>query len=143
MQQHEQLLDAPINDINNTPIYSSVAVGLFTFFFTPLFGMILAYQNLKSVGKANLGLKVVLASIVAFTGLIVVEIFYIELPGVVNMGVSIGFALLLGRNLHDTYIPNHKQMPKKKIWVPLVIGIVLLVIMVVVTINTLGLISLY
>lgn len=138
MEQHDLLLDTPLVETQHTPIYSSVAVGLFTFFFTPLFGMVMAYQNLKSVGKEDVAIKVVIGCIVVFLGIILVDLYLFELPRVVSMALNVAFALSLGRYLHDAYIPDHKSMPKRKIWVPLTIGLILITVIIIFTIATLA-----
>lgn len=124
MDKNYDILDAPVDDTTRPALYSSSAITGFSFFFSTIFGGIMAYQNLSRVGKKGTGVLVLLAGV----GWVVFSIFLnyqVQLPGLFAMFIQMGAAWGMGYYVSDTYIPGHKNMPKRKIWVPLAIGLVI------------------
>ncbi len=125
MEQHNTILDAPIDETPAPEIYSSSAVAGFTFFFSTIFGGIMAYQNLNRVGKNDIAIKVLLGSIAFMVALVALQ-FVIDIPRGVGIPINLATSWVMGKYLHDQYIPGHESMPKRKIWVPLAIGLALI-----------------
>lgn len=130
MNQSNDILDSPIEDTPKPALYSSSAIAGFSFFFSTIFGGIMAYQNLSRVGKKGTGVKVLLSGFgwVIFSAFIS---YQAELPGFLSLFMNMGAAWGMGHYVSDTYIPGHKNMPKRKIWVPLVIGLAIFSILIV------------
>ncbi len=129
MDQHTDILDTPIIDTPAPVIYSSRAIAIFTFLLTPLFGGIMAYQNLVRVGKKNNAIQVLIAG---FAWVIAIGVlhFYITLPQTFSYALNFAAAWGMGYYVNSVYIPGHQNMPKRKIWVPLAIGVVLYAIII-------------
>ena len=108
-------------------IYSSRAIGGFTVFFSTIFGGVLLVQNLRDIDKkkeANIILLFsVLYTIVTVYIIGFCDIKISSLPMLFNFG---GSAILTGY-FSKKYFPDADDYPKKAIWKPLVISIIIAV----------------
>lgn len=111
-------------------IYSKKAILGFSIFLSTFFGGILLFQNLIAVNKKKeayivLGISII---ITILTGIIV------SVPENPNSSLSYlcGFAggSVLAYYFFPKYFPNEEQYPRKAIWKPLIIGIILVAILV-------------
>jgi len=116
---------------NNTivpKLYSDGAIMGFSVFFSPFFASFLLIENLKQV-EARRGIIPVIVFSVLF---IAAEIYLIELLPTKANSLSLPFNLLGGAILNfyfwRKYIP-HIPYERKKIWKPLFIGLLLVMIM--------------
>lgn len=110
---------------NLPKIYSKKAILGFSIFLSSLFGGVLLYQNLIDDGKKKkayivLGISILLTAVTIFIG------SFQE-----NPKSSLGYLSgLLGGCLFSyyfvpKYFPNEDQYPKKQIWKPLIIGLII------------------
>jgi len=111
-------------------IYSKKAILGFSIFLSTLFGGVLLFQNLMSVNRkkeayTTLGISVVITILTA----IVINIP--EKP-ISAIAYVCGFAggALLSDYFVPKYFPDEWQYPKKPIWKPLIIGLILVAILV-------------
>ncbi len=128
MCPHSNIIDAPFEEPKRPAIYSGSAIAVFTFFFTTIFGGMLAYQNLERVGKKGTGVKVLLACC-AWVIISFIIIIQGAIPLIFIFIVKAGVAFVFGHRVNDVYLPGHEKMPKRKIWVPLAVGLGLIALM--------------
>ncbi len=110
--------DAPL-------MYSTLAIYLFTFFLSPLFGSIMMAMNISKTGKGNAVAGVILFGI-GFSVLQIILISSMQRP---SSGVSIICGIVgaycLNYLFWRPYIGFSTFYRARPIWVPLVIGILL------------------
>ena len=111
-----------VSDAPKSPLYSGVAVRVFSFFFSPIAGGILTAQNLKDNGQATAARKVLWTSI---GGMMLLMGLLSYLPGSggsssISIGVGVGGGLAL-EIYAKKYIVDWKEHPTKRIWKPLLI----------------------
>jgi len=128
-------------------IYSKKAVFYFSFICSPVFGGAFILINLTSIGKKSTGLSVLFFSIaycylIGFINRNLVAliathsrfIFKIQL-GYFLTGQLFGLlfnllaAFILSDYVQDKYIPNENEFEIRKIWIPLLIAISILLLM--------------
>jgi hypothetical protein len=106
-------------------IYSARAIWGFTVFFSTIFGGVLLMQNLKDVGKKKEANMVLLFSIL-FTA---VSIYIVNIPEkpVTNIAMMCNFVGggILSYFAQNKHFPDEKSYPKKAIWKPLIISILI------------------
>lgn len=115
-------------------IYSKKAILGCSIFLSTLFGGVLLFQNLMDVNKKKEAYTVLGISIV-ITILTAIIVNIPEKP-MSALAYICGFAggALLSNYFVPKYFPNEEQYPKKAIWKPLIIGIIIVVIIVALTI---------
>ena len=115
----------PVSEAAKLPLYSGVAVRVFSLLFSPVAGGILAAQNLKDCGHAYAAQKVLWVSIGGFL-LFIALLYNLPLP-INNSSISIGVGIGSGIAL-ETYTKKYnedwKQHPAKRLWKPLLICLV-------------------
>ena len=111
-------------------IYSKKVVWTFSILFTPVFGGVLLMQNLKDIDKRKEATIVFISSL----GFTIATIVITTVIGVVGKSIpilcNIGGGLVLTEFFYKKYFPNESEYDKKKIWKPLIIGIVITVALV-------------
>jgi len=114
-------------------LYSYQAIYGFTFFFSTIFGGILLSMNLKRMGKEK-DIPTVMAISIGY--LVVSAVILNLIPS--NRGLSfltnLGGSYLLSRYVWNKYIGKDIVYSKRKIWIPLFIGLVILALIIAVTI---------
>ena len=130
MMNKETNTNDSLSDLENLikpEIYSKQVIYSFSFLFTTCFGGILLMQNLKDIGKkkeANL----VLAVSVLITSLLIILVTVSNISDrSVIFFCNLGGAVLLSEYFFKKYFPHEENYPKKKVWKPLIIGIILLI----------------
>lgn len=111
-------------------IYSKKAILGFSIFLSTLFGGVLLFQNLLNVNKKKEAYTVLGISIV-ITILTAVIVNIPEKP-ISALAYVCGLAggMLLSDYFVPKYFPNETEYPKKPIWKPLIIGIIIVAILV-------------
>lgn len=118
-------MDSSINmvsDVPESPLYSGVAVRVFSFFFSPIAGGILTAQNLRDSGQPTAARRVLWGSIGGMV-LLMVLLSYLPSSGSsssLSMGVGLGGGLAL-EYYAKKFIVDWKEHPTKRIWKPLLI----------------------
>ena len=116
---------------NNLPkIYSSKAILGFSVFMSSLFGGILLYINLRNLKKYK-GANIVLVISIILT---LLTYFVMSIPE--NPKSSLAYLCgfigggILSYFLFPKYIPNEEDFPKKQIWKPLIIAVLIVIVLV-------------
>ena len=116
---------------NNLPkIYSSKAILGFSVFMSSLFGGILLYINLRNLKKNKEANIVLVISII----LTLLTYFVMSIPE--NPKSSLAYLCgfigggILSYFLFPKYIPNEEDFPKKQIWKPLIIAVLIVIVLV-------------
>ena len=114
---------------NNLPkIYSSKAILGFSVFMSSLFGGILLYINLRNLKKNKEANIVLVISII----LTLLTYFVMSIPE--NPKSSLAYLCgfigggILSYFLVPKYIPNEEDFPKKQIWKPLIIALLIVIV---------------
>lgn len=114
---------------NNLPkIYSSKAILGFSVFMSSLFGGILLYINLRNLKKYKEANIVLVISII----LTLLTYFVMSIPE--NPKSSLAYLCgfigggILSYFLVPKYIPNEEEFPKKQIWKPLIIAVLIVIV---------------
>ena len=114
---------------NNLPkIYSSKAILGFSVFMSSLFGGILLYINLRNLKKYKEANIVLVISII----LTLLTYFVMSIPE--NPKSSLAYLCgfigggILSYFLVPKYIPNEEEFPKKQIWKPLIIALLIVIV---------------
>jgi purine-cytosine permease-like protein len=114
---------------NNLPkIYSSKAILGFSVFMSSLFGGILLYINLRNLKKNKEANIVLVISII----LTLLTYFVMSIPE--NPKSSLAYLCgfigggILSYFLVPKYIPNEEEFPKKQIWKPLIIALLIVIV---------------
>lgn len=111
---------------NNLPkIYSKKAILGFSILMSTLFGGILLYQNLIDIKKKKEAYMVLGISIL----MTIVTIIIVNIPEEPKSSLAyvcgIAGGSLLSYYFVPTYFPDEEQFPKKKIWKPLIIAVII------------------
>ena len=116
---------------NNLPkIYSKRAIFGFSIFMSSLFGGIMLFFNLRDL-KKNKEANIVLLISIILTILTYVVVLFPEKPKS-SLATICGFVggSIYSNFLIPKYIPNEVDYPKKQIWKPLIIAIIIVVVFV-------------
>lgn len=116
---------------NNLPkIYSKRAILGFSIFMSSLFGGILLYFNLIDLKKNKEANIILLISII----LTILTYVVVSIPENPKSSLAYFCGLVGGSILSfyfvPKYIPNEETYPKKQIWKPLIVAIIIVVILV-------------
>ena len=115
-------------DIVKPPIYSKQAIWGFSFFFTPIFGGVLLMQNLKDIGKNKEGNVVFIISIL-LTAIMALVIDAIKINVTfINVICNLAAISVLTEYFYKKHFSDAALYVKKKIWKPLIIGIILAIL---------------
>lgn len=127
--EEDQILDIP--DEGNLPdMYSKRAVIGFSILGSTLFGGVLLFLNIRSIGKNNAALVVLLFSIV-YTAMAIYIVNIPERPqSSITYLLNIIGGVFLSEFFYRKYLGDDKQYQKKKIWKPLIILILISVLFV-------------
>lgn len=126
VNQIEENLDK-LGDFVHPPIYSRIAIRGFSIFFSPLFGGVLLMQNLRDVGRKKEAL-IVLGVSLLMTILTVLIVSYFDFKNrSLTLICNIGGATVLTEYFYMKYFPDESLYVKKKIWIPLIIGALLVI----------------
>ncbi len=112
-------------EITYPKIYSSRTIWGFSVFFTSIFGGVLLMQNLKETGRKKEGNLILLYAII-YT---IVTIIIANIPEKPNSSISflcnITGGGILTYYFQNKYFPNEESYPKKTIWKPLIISLLI------------------
>ncbi len=117
-----------LSGIIKPKIYSKQAIWGFSVFFTPLFGGILLMQNLKEIEKRKeANLVLILSLLMTIATITIVAIFNIQ-SRFTSFFLNFAGAAVLTEYFYKKYFPNEAEYERKKIWKPLIIGAVIIVL---------------
>ncbi|MDR3652274.1 MAG: hypothetical protein P4L34_04805 [Paludibacter sp.] len=109
----------------NPTIYSRKAIWGFSILFSPIFGAVLLMEDLKDIGKKKAANTVLILSIV-YT---IVTYIIVNIPeesiSALTIGCNFVGGYALSEHFFKLYIPQGENYPKKKIWKPLIISIII------------------
>lgn len=116
---------------DNLPkIYSKKTILGFSIFLSTLFGGVLLYQNLIDAKKKKEAYTVLGISIL----LTIITIAIVNIPEEPKSSLAylcgLGGGSLLSYYFVPKYFPNEEEYPKKPIWKPLIIALIIVVIFV-------------
>lgn len=121
----DELLEEIIHTEENPYIYSRKAIWGFSIFFSPIFGGVLLMRNLKDISK-NKAANIVMTLSIAYT---IFTFIIVNIPEKSISSLTMGFNFVGGYVLSEyffkLYIPEGENYPKKKIWKPLIISIII------------------
>jgi hypothetical protein len=119
----DHLLDLEVN----APIYSRNAIRIFAIFFSAIFGGVLLMQNLKDMEKPREA-RIALFSSIGITILVVILSSLLRQTSS-SLGIILNVlgASVLSDYIFKKYIPNEDEHPKKTVWKPLIIGLLIFV----------------
>ncbi|ASW73422.1 membrane protein [Chryseobacterium piperi] len=111
---------------NNLPkIYSKTAILGFSILLSTLFGGVLLYQNLLDVKKKKEAYIVLGISIL----ITIASIIIVNIPENPKSSLAylcgIGGGSLLSYYFVPKYFPNESEYPKKALWKPIIIGLMI------------------
>jgi len=109
-------------------IYSKMAIRGFSIFFSPLFGGVLLYRNLRAAGYKKGAGVVLLFSVLYMLASIIIVSNFINSSGA-SLAINIVGAFILSDYFFPKYFPDDDYYPKP-IWTAL--GISLLIVLVLV-----------
>jgi len=125
MKEQEDSHDEDLHMEENPKIYSRKAIWGFSIFFSPIFGGVLLMENLKNIDKKKAA-NVVLILSIAYT---ILTFIVVNIPEKSISALTIGFNFVGGYALSEhffkIYIPQGENYPKKKIWKPLIISVII------------------
>ncbi len=111
-------------------IYSKKSILGFSIFLSTLFGGVLLFRNLMDVNRKKEAYTVLGISIV----ITILTAIIVNIPESPKSGLAYGCGAAGGSVLSyyfvPKYFPNEEQYPKKALWKPLIIGIILVAILV-------------
>lgn len=111
-------------------IYSKKVILGFSIFLSTLFGGVLLFQNLMDINKKKEAYMVLALSIL----ITILTIFIVNLQETPKSSLSyicgIAGGSLLSYYFVPKYFPNEEQYPKKAIWKPLIIGVIIVAVIV-------------
>jgi hypothetical protein len=120
----------PTIQATNPPLYSTLAIRVFSVFFSPIAGAVLLAQNFRDVGRPNAARKVLWLTIGPMLLLLTILALLPEGKGSGNNGLGIGVGIGGGYALtlySDSVIPNKADFPIKSIWKPLLICLLIFI----------------
>jgi hypothetical protein len=108
-------------------IYSSLAIRGFCVFFTTIFGGVLLMQNMLNIGNKKVA-GMVLGGSILYTALSIYLVQLMDKPQTsLTLGINLIGGLILTEAVQKRFIPNESSHPKKKIWKPLIISILIII----------------
>ena len=111
-------------------IYSRRAVRGFSIFFSPIFGGVLLWQNLRAIEKRReAGIVLAVSILLTVFPIALVMLFNIQ-NRYVGIILNIAGAVVMAEYFYRKYFPDESTYPNKAIWKPLIIGLVILVLFV-------------
>jgi len=106
-------------------IYSHKAIWGFSIFFSPIFGGVLLMRNLIALGKKKTANLVLILSIL-YT---IITFIIVNIPeksiSSLTMGFNFAGGYVLSEYFFKSHIPDAENYPKKKIWKPLIISVII------------------
>jgi purine-cytosine permease-like protein len=128
MENTETTLDdALIHEEHHPPIYSKGAIKGFAFFFSTIFGAVLLVQNLRDIQKYKEARHVLILSIAYTVISIIITVSMETTVSSLTYFINLVGGLLLVELFYKTHFPNDADIPKKKIWKPLIISLAITV----------------
>lgn len=121
-QEPEEKQDEIIEE--HVEIYSKTAIRGFSIFFSPLFGGVLLYRNLRVAGYKNGARIVILFSILYTLVSIIIVSNFINSSGA-SLAINIIGAFILSDYFFPKYFPDNDYYPKP-IWTALGISLLIL-----------------
>lgn len=122
MNANDPLLDDKFDDQENKKIYSAKLIRIFSIVFSPIFGGVLFFVNLKEAGKINEGIKILITSILfTFLGMAIVSRMQSPSSAIIMVVNFVG-GYTLSYLIYPTYF-NDKNQQYKKPWKPLIIAL--------------------
>lgn len=130
------------------PLFSLTAIGVGTFFWSLITGMILVWMNCRRLEKYDEALRTILLGVAMFVGLVIVISVLPEFPGA-NLAVGIGCTVMVtqyAKSVLGEPLERQRQQggPYRSIWLAhgigllVVLGIVAAVISLLVLLGMLG-----
>lgn len=108
-------------------IYSSVVILCFSILFAPIFGGVLLALNLFRTDRKREGIGVLLLSILYEA----VVLWLVNLPEEpmtsLTYLLNIAGGAILAKAVFPNYFPEERVFPKRKIWAPLIVSILITV----------------
>ncbi len=114
-------------DFEKPEIYSRNAVRGFSIFFSTIFGGVLLMQNLNSLGRRKDGTIAFVISIAIAIAAGIIGNLISSQGSSLGILMSVVAAGAYSELVYKKYIPNEADYGKKKIWKPLIIGLVIFV----------------
>ena len=127
MQTDQTQIDHLLDFEEDVPIYSRTAVRIFAIFFSAIFGGVLLMQNLKDMGKPKKARVCLLSSIGITILVVVVSTLLGKTTNSFTFIINVIGASILSEFIFMKYIPNEGDHPKKPIWKPLIIGLLIFI----------------
>jgi hypothetical protein len=110
---------------NLPKIFAKRVILGFSILFTPIFGGILLYKNLREIGKKKEGTVVLIISAI-FT---IIALLLVLVPTKSSTSatfiLNIGGGFLLAEYFFKKFIPDESIYEKKKIWIPLLFALLI------------------
>ncbi|WP_303311897.1 hypothetical protein [Hymenobacter sp. BT730] len=113
----------------NPPLYSAQAIRIFSILFSAIVGGVLTAQNFKAVGRFDAARKALWGSII-YTVLVLIAVSYLPERASNSSTIGVVTGLIGGLALtaySDKVIPQKETFPKKKIWKPLLICLLIFI----------------
>jgi len=125
MKRQEELLKETLNTGNKPKIYSHKAIWGFSILFSSIFGGVLLMQNLRDIGKKKEA-NIVLSASVVYT---IITFIVVNIPEKSISSLTMAFNFVGGYVLSEYFFKNYiheaELYPRKKIWKPLIISIII------------------
>lgn len=125
MKDQNNSFDKDLNIVEKPYIYSHKSIWGFSIFFSSIFGGVLLMQNLRDLGKKKEANIVLIVSIL-YT---VITFVIVNIPeksiSLLTMAFNFVGGYILSEYFFKSYIPEAEIYPRKKIWKPLIISIII------------------
>jgi hypothetical protein len=111
------------------PLYSAQAIRMFSILFSAVVGGVLTAQNFKAVGRFDAARKALWGSI-SYTILVLAVVSYLPERASNSSAIGVVTGLIGGLALtaySDKVIPENGEFPKKKVWKPLLICLLIFI----------------
>jgi hypothetical protein len=139
MKEQSKLFNEVLNTGEKPKIYSHKAIWGFSIFFSSIFGGVLLMQNLRDIGKKKEA-NVVLSASVVYT---IITFIIVNIPEKSISSLTMAFNFVGGYVLSEyffkNYIPEAELYPRKKIWKPLIISVIITLPLILALVYTLNL----
>jgi hypothetical protein len=139
MKEQSKLFNEVLNTGDKPKIYSHKAIWGFSVFFSSIFGGVLLMQNLRDIGKKKEA-NVVLSASVVYT---IITFIIVNIPEKSISSLTMAFNFVGGYVLSEyffkNYIPEAELYPRKKIWKPLIISVIITLPLILALVYTLNL----
>jgi hypothetical protein len=119
-----------VEDPDAPQMYSTLAIYLFTFFFGALFGSIMMAMNISKTGRGNAVAGVLLFGL-GFSVIVMCLLSYAAPGGFTQLIASLIAAYCMNYLFWRPYIGFSTFYRARPIWVPLIIGLILVALLVV------------